>query len=117
MHRAGVGVLAGTDVSNPWVYWGSSLHDELALLVSAGLTPLEALQAATIEPARFLHATDTVGTIAPGKVADLDLLDADPLLDIHNTQRLNAIVLHGRLVDSTMRERLLREARDSAGKF
>ena len=68
MHRAGVGVLAGTDVSNPWVYWGSSLHDELAMFVDAGFTPMAALQAATIEPARFLHATDTLGTVEPGKV-------------------------------------------------
>jgi imidazolonepropionase-like amidohydrolase len=114
MHRAGVGVLAGTDVSNPWVYWGSSLHDELAMFVDAGFTPLAALQAATIEPARFLHATDTLGTVEPGKVADLVVLDADPLADIHNTQRISAIVVRGQLVDSAARQRLLTAARSAA---
>jgi imidazolonepropionase-like amidohydrolase len=117
MHRAGVGLLAGTDVSNPWVYWGSSLHDELALFVDAGLTPFEALQTATIEPARFLHATDTLGTVEPGKVADLVLLDADPLADIHNTQRIHAIVVRGKLIDSAGRERLLLDARQAARSF
>jgi len=114
MHQAGVGLLAGTDVSNPWVYWGSSLHDELAMFVDAGLTPLAALQAATIEPARFLHATDTLGTVAPGKVADLVILDGDPTTDIRNTQRISAIVVHGRLVDAAARDRLLAGAKSAA---
>lgn len=117
MHRAGVPMLAGTDVSNPWVYWGSSLHDELAMFVQAGFTPLEALQAATLEPARFLHATDTLGTLAPGKVADLVILDADPLADIHNTQRIHAVVIRGQLVDSAARARLLEGARQAAEKL
>jgi imidazolonepropionase-like amidohydrolase len=114
MHRAGVGVLAGTDVSNPWVYWGFSLHDELANLVAAGFSPMAALQAATIEPARFLHATDSLGTIATGKVGDLVILDADPLADIHNTTRINAVVVRGRLVDSAARQRLLSGAAAAA---
>ena len=117
MHRAGVGVLAGTDVSNPWVYWGFSLHDELAMFVDAGFKPLEALQAATIEPARFLHATDSLGTVAPGKVADLVLLDGDPLADIHNTQRIHAIIVRGQLVDSAARQRLMDGARVAAHKL
>ena len=107
MSRAGVPLLVGTDVSNPWVYWGSSVHDELALFVRAGLTPLAALQAATISPARFLHATDSLGTIAPGKVADLVVLDANPLDDIVNTRRIHAVVVRGVLVDSAARQRLL----------
>jgi len=117
MHRAGVGLLVGTDVSNPWVYWGFSLHDELAMFVDAGLTPMEALQAATIEPARFLHATDTLGTLQAGKVADMVLLDADPLADIHNTQRIHAIVVRGQLVDSAARQRLLDGAKAAAQKM
>jgi hypothetical protein len=107
MSRAGVPLLVGTDVSNPWVYWGSSVHDELALFVQAGLTPLAALQAATISPARFLHATDSLGTIAPGKVADLVVLDANPLSDIANTRRIHAVIVRGVLVDSAARQRLL----------
>jgi imidazolonepropionase-like amidohydrolase len=107
MYHAGVGILAGTDVSNPWVYWGSSLHDELGLFVRSGMTPLAAIQSATIQPARFLHATDTLGTVARGRVADLVVLDADPLVDIANTRRIYAVIARGQLVDSAARERLL----------
>jgi hypothetical protein len=117
MHHAGVGLLAGTDVTNPWVYWGFSLHDELAMFVDAGMTPLEALQAATLEPARFLHASDTLGTLQPGKVADLVVLDANPLVDIHNTQRIHAVVVRGQLIDSAARQRLLDSARVAAQKL
>lgn len=117
MHRAGVQVLAGTDVSNPWVYWGFSLHDELANLVESGFTPMEALQAATIQPARFLGATDSLGTVERGKVADMVLLDADPLADIHNTQRIHAIVVRGQLFDSAARQALLDSARAAAKRI
>jgi imidazolonepropionase-like amidohydrolase len=100
MHRRGVSMLAGTD----WTRWtldeGTSLHEELALLVGAGLTPLEALQAATLNPARFMHGTDSLGTIARGKLADLVLLDADPLVDIHNTTEIRAVVANGRYFDA-----------------
>ena len=107
LHRAGVPILAGTDVLNPYCFPGFSLHDELALLVEAGLTPMEALQAATRNPAIFLGATDSLGTIAPGKLADLVLLDADPTVDIHNTTKINAVVLDGQLLDQAARQRLL----------
>jgi imidazolonepropionase-like amidohydrolase len=99
LHRAGVPMLAGTDVGNPLLIPGYSLHRELELLVRAGLTPLAALQAATINPARFLNATDSLGTVAPGKLADLVLLDADPLAAIANTRRIRAVVVNGRLLD------------------
>jgi len=99
MQRAGVGILAGTDMTNPYVFPGFSLHDELALLVEAGLTPLQALQTATANPARYLGKTSELGTIGVGKLADLVLLDADPLVDIHNTQRIGAVVVAGRLLD------------------
>src|SRR5205085_2694104 len=78
LFRAGVPILAGTDELNPYCLPGFSLHDELVRLVDAGLTPLGALQAATLNPARFLHATDSLGSVTAGKVADLVLLDADP---------------------------------------
>ncbi len=107
LHRAGVPILAGTDVLNPYCFPGFSLHDELALLVEAGLTPMEALQAATRNPAIFLKATDSLGTIAAGKLADLVLLDADPIADIHNTTKINAVVLDGQLLDQAARQRLL----------
>jgi pimeloyl-ACP methyl ester carboxylesterase len=94
LHRAGVGILAGTDVPA-----GFTLHDELALYVESGLTPLEALRTATLNPARYLGRTDDLGTVAPGRLADLVLLDANPLEDIRNTQRIRAVVLDGRYFD------------------
>jgi predicted amidohydrolase YtcJ len=116
LHRAGVPILAGTDVGNPFLVPGYSLHRELQLLVQAGLTPLEALQAATLSPARFLNATDSLGTVAPGKVADLVLLDADPLADIANTQRIRAVVTNGRLLDRPALDAMLIRARGQPAK-
>jgi imidazolonepropionase-like amidohydrolase len=98
LHRAGVHLMAGTDAPMPLVYPGFALHDELALLVAAGLTPREALRAATLEPAEFLHIDATAGSVEAGKRADLLLLDADPLRDIRNTRRIHAAVLDGRLL-------------------
>jgi imidazolonepropionase-like amidohydrolase len=97
MYRAGVPILAGTDAMNPECFPGFSIHDELALLVDAGLTPLAALQAATRNPAQFMGQLDRRGTIEAGKIADLVLLDADPLADIHNTRSVRAVVLNGKL--------------------
>lgn len=108
-HAAGVRFLAGTDSNFPYVYYGSSLHHELALLVDAGFTPLEALQAATLNPAKFLNMPDT-GMIQPGKRADLLLLDADPLADIHNISKIHAVILGGRLLDRSDLDQLLRTA-------
>jgi imidazolonepropionase-like amidohydrolase len=110
-----VPILAGTDELNPYCLPGFSLHDELARLVDAGLTPLAALQAATLNPARFLHATDSLGTVETGKVADLVLLDGDPLADIRNVSRIAAVVVNGRLLDSAARERLLNDAAGADG--
>jgi imidazolonepropionase-like amidohydrolase len=107
MYRAGVPMMAGTDVLNPYCLPGFSLHDELAYLVQAGVTPLDAIRMATLNPARFLGATDSLGTVAPSKVADLVLLDADPLLDIRNTARINAVVANGRLYDRAALDALL----------
>jgi hypothetical protein len=115
LFRAGVPILAGTDEQNPYCMPGFSLHDELARLVAAGLTPLGALQAATFNPARFLHATDSLGTIDVGKVADLVLLDGDPLSDIRNVARIEAVVVNGKLIDAAERERLLNDAAGASG--
>jgi imidazolonepropionase-like amidohydrolase len=110
LHENGVRFLAGTDLSNPYTFPGFSLHEELRRLTEAGLTPLQALQAATIEPARFLKMTDSLGTVAPGKTADLVVLDADPLADIANVGRISAVIANGRLIDAAERERILRAA-------
>ncbi|HXP84048.1 MAG TPA: amidohydrolase family protein [Bryobacteraceae bacterium] len=111
MHRAGVEFLAGTDtsVSNP-VLIGYGLHEELALLVESGLTPMEALQTATLNPARFFGAQDRMGTIEVGKAADLVLLDADPLRDIRNTQTIRAVVMHGRFFGRAELDEMLHRA-------
>ena len=115
MQRAGVQLLAGTDEPNPWVIPGFSLHEELALLADGGLTPLEALQTATINPARFLRATDSLGVVAPGKLADLVLLDADPLMDIRNTSRIAAVIVNGRYFARPALNEMLAGAARAAG--
>lgn len=116
MHRAGVGIIAGTDVGNPYCFAGFSLHDELALLVKSGLSPMAALQASTKEAARFMGQLDRRGTIEPGKIADLVLLDHDPLADIHNTRSIRAVVLAGKLMSRTALDAMLTEAEVSAAK-
>jgi imidazolonepropionase-like amidohydrolase len=107
MRRAGVDILAGTDTGNPYCFPGFSLHDELGLLVQAGLTPMEALQAATLNPARFMGRDRELGTLEPGKLADLVLLDANPLDDIANTRKINAVVCRGRLFPKSSLDEML----------
>lgn len=106
MHRAGIGLLAGTDVGS--LPPGRSLHEELALLVQAGLPPMDALRAATTNPALALQL-DNVGRIEPGAVADLVLLDADPLADIRNTEQIHAVFAAGRLFERGALDQLLAE--------
>jgi imidazolonepropionase-like amidohydrolase len=113
MHRAGIGILAGSDVLNPYCFPGFSLHDELEWLVKAGLTPMAALQAATRNPALFLGQPEA-GTIEPGKLADLVLLDADPLEDIRNTRRIATVVANGRLYSREAIAGLLAQAERTA---
>jgi len=107
MQANGVRIMAGTDIAAPNVFPGSSLHEDLAYLVEAGLTPTQALQAATKNSAEFLGKLRTQGTIEQGKFADLLLLGANPLDDIHNTQKIRALVLRGKLWDRTALDGLL----------
>ena len=111
LNQAEVPILAGSDCPNPYVYPGFSLHDELGLLVRAGLTPAEALRTATINPARFLGLTDSLGVVATGKVADLVLLDGNPLQDIANTKRIRAVIQGGRLLNRRALDGLLARAK------
>lgn len=114
LHQAGVALMTGTDAPGFNAFPGFSLHDELALFVDGGLTPLEALRTATVEPARYLGATDSLGTVEPGKLADLVLLDGNPLADIHNTRRIAAVIANGRLIDAKARRSLLEAAEAAA---
>jgi hypothetical protein len=113
-HRMGVRLLAGTDAPNPYVFPGFSLHEELELLVRAGLSPLEALRTATINPAKFLGKEKEIGTIEKGKFADLVLLEASPLENISNTQRINAVVVNGRYLPQETLRKLLAEVEAAA---
>jgi len=115
LHKSGVGILAGTDVpSVPFTYPGSSLHEELQLLVEAGLTPLDALRSATSGPAEFFGVREHLGTVEAGKRAELVLLDADPLADIRNTQRINAVISRGRIYRRPSLDKMLEFAEADA---
>lgn len=99
LHRGGVEFMAGTDTAaGIYVLPGASLHEELANFVEAGFSPAEALATATSNPARFL-GRDDLGAIAAGKIADLVLLDRNPLEDIRNTRSIRAVVADGRYYD------------------
>jgi imidazolonepropionase-like amidohydrolase len=108
MHDAGIQFLAGTD-SAPGVYIfpGFSLHEELQRFVTAGFSPLEALQTATLNPATFLGIADRLGTVEKGKLADLVLLDANPLDDIRNTEKIAAVIVNGRYLSRGDLDKLL----------
>jgi imidazolonepropionase-like amidohydrolase len=97
MKAQGVVLLAGTDYRDKP---GKSLHDELELLVQSGLTPAEALAAATVEPVRLLGLADRLGAVRPGLEADLVVLAGNPLADIRNTRRIAAVIRSGRLFDA-----------------
>jgi len=108
MHKAGIPFLAGTDTP-PGVYVvpGFSLHEELQRFVTAGFTPLEALQTATLNPAKFLHVQERLGSIEKGKLADLVLLDANPLEDIRNTQKIAGVVVNGQYLSRAELDKVL----------
>src|SRR5262245_7854976 len=116
MGRAGVPLLAGTDTLNPFCFPGFSLHDELALLVKAGLTTTESLRAATLNPAKFVGLDQALGTIEQGKLADLVLLEANPLEEIRNTQRINAVIMNGRFYDRKALDKMLAQAQTLANQ-
>ncbi|HEY4903622.1 MAG TPA: amidohydrolase family protein [Candidatus Sulfotelmatobacter sp.] len=116
VHRAqtlGVRLLAGTDITIPFTYPGFSLHDELGLFVEAGLTPMQALETATTNPARLLGLSKTWGRIESGCTANLVLLNADPLANISNTKRIDSVVVNGKLLQRAQLDHMLDEAKVS----
>src|SRR5262245_24266166 len=116
MNRAGVRIVAGSDTANPYVFPGFSLHEELALLVQAGLTPAEALRTATINPASYFDMEKSLGTVEKGKIADLVLLDANPLMDINNTRKIVAVIVGGRYFPKETLETMLADVEAIANK-
>lgn len=115
MNKAGVPLLAGSDSLDPFVFPGESLHAELELLVSAGLTPAQALQTATMNPARFMGRERSAGEVKGGKTADLVLLDADPLKDIRNTRKIVGVFSKGRYFSRADLDRLLSDVAAAFG--
>lgn len=114
MHKAGVRLMPGTDVATLLIYPGYSLHDELQLLVKdVGLTPMQAIVSATRYPAEFFGMQKTLGTIEKGKIADLVLLEANPLDDIKNTKQIAAVVMGGKYFSKEVMEKMLAQAETS----
>jgi imidazolonepropionase-like amidohydrolase len=117
LHRAGVPFLAGTDTPpGVYIFPGFSLHEELQRFVDAGFTPLEALQTATLNAARFFGMEKQIGTIEEGKLADAVLLTANPLADIKNTQKIAGVIANGRYYSRAELGKMLRGVEEAAGR-
>jgi imidazolonepropionase-like amidohydrolase len=114
LYQAGVPLLAGTDAPMRNSPPGFGLHEEMLEFVRSGLTPAAALRAATYEPARYFGALDSLGTIAPGKLADLVLVEGDPLKRIENAHRIAAVLTRGRVFDRAALDQMLATAAAAA---
>jgi imidazolonepropionase-like amidohydrolase len=115
LNKSGVPLMTGTDCPIPGVYPGFAVHEDLALLVRAALTPAEALRAATLNPALFLHMGDRLGSVTSGKFADLVLLDENPLADIHNTTKIQAVIADGQVFDRAALDKMLEDLVQNRG--
>ena len=115
--QMGVKLLAGTDNIDTYVFTGSSLHDELSMMVDAGLSPLQALRTATINPAIYAGMDQSYGSVEPGKRADLLLLNANPLADIDNTRDIHGLMYNGAYYDRDALNTLEAFARNMAASI
>jgi hypothetical protein len=116
-HDAGVRIVAGTDSGDTYVFPGFAIHEELAEYVRAGLLPADALRSATIDAARFSGQDRDYGSIEVGKVADMILLDANPLADIRSTGKIAGLFFNGQYLDRAALDELLAFAEDQAGSL
>jgi imidazolonepropionase-like amidohydrolase len=116
LHEARVPVMAGTDSPDPYVFPGFSLHDELELLVESGFTPAQALRAATYDPAVFMARLSDYGMVEKGLLADLVLLDGNPLNDIRNSRKISAVIVGGKLLSRKNLDKMLEDAAAEAAK-
>jgi hypothetical protein len=107
IHQAGIEMMAGTDTPVGYLTPGLSLHQELALLVEAGLSPLDAIKTATLNPARYFNLENELGSIKENMWADLILLDANPLENINNTKRIYAVLKQGKYFDRNELDEIL----------
>lgn len=116
MHSMGVALIAGSGAGNYFMFPGSGLHSELEFLVQAGLTPMGAIQSATIRPMELMGLSASLGTIEPGKKVDMILLDANPLLDISNSRRVVGVWKAGRYFDRGALDAMLVVVAEEQGK-
>lgn len=114
LHEAGVTLLCGTDLANPNVIAGHSLHEEMALFQEAGVPAADVLRSATITPAEVFGVADRLGSIEPGKTASLVLVDANPLADVRNARKIDAVFLRGKYFDREALDELLENAKRQA---
>ncbi len=115
--KLGVQLLAGTDLTIPFIYPGSSVHDEIKLFAVAGLTPLEALQTATTHPVAFFGLQKTLGSVTVGKKAELVLLDGNPLEDLNNLDRVSAVLTHKKLLLRPELDQMMADAASIAQSY
>jgi len=111
LHKTGVTLLCGTDLANPYVFAGISLHEEMALFQEAGIPPADVLRSATITPANFLGVAKRLGTVEAGKTASLILLSANPLADVRNALKIEGVFLRGKHYDKAAVAKLLEDAK------
>ena len=117
LHKAGVPFLAGTDTPpGVYIFPGFSLHEELQRFVAAGFTPLEALQTATLNPAIFFQMEDRLGSVEKGRYADLVFLEANPLEDIRNTQKISGVMVNGKFFNKAELQKMLQHVEEAAKK-